>query len=86
LIESPKTHAKASNPNPLLQSSSSSYFLHRIVWCGTKKLPHYLTCLLPLLVSISGICFILAASRRRRRRRRQGQKTEESEREGQAGE
>lgn len=26
LIESPKTHAKASNPNPLLQSSSSSSF------------------------------------------------------------
>jgi hypothetical protein len=64
------------------------FFLHRIVWCGTKKLPHFLTCLLPLLVSISGICFISAARRRRRRRRRrrQGQKTEESEREGQAGE
>ncbi len=26
LIESPKTHAKASNPNPVLQSSSSSSF------------------------------------------------------------
>jgi hypothetical protein len=61
------------------------FFLHRIVWCGTKKLPHFLTCLLPLLVSISGICFISAA-RRRRGRRRQGKKTEESEREGQAGE
>jgi hypothetical protein len=26
LIESPETHAKASNPNPVLQSSSSSFF------------------------------------------------------------